>query len=98
MARQQGGQPATKVPEIRRGDTVVVLSGKDAGKRGTINFVTPPSGKIGALGKVATGLPTIRELSRQPFESESLMLDFAAKGSAVTCPPAISQHLVEEVF
>jgi len=40
----------------------------------------------------------IRELFRQPFESESLMLDFAAKGSDVTCPPAISQHLVEEVF
>jgi len=26
----------TKVPEIRRGDTVVVLTGKDAGKRGTV--------------------------------------------------------------
>src|SRR3989442_10585818 len=25
----------THVPEIRKGDTVVVLSGKDAGKRGT---------------------------------------------------------------
>jgi large subunit ribosomal protein L24 len=27
------------VPEIRKGDTVVVLSGRDAGKRGTVNTV-----------------------------------------------------------
>jgi large subunit ribosomal protein L24 len=35
-------QPAprqTKTPEIRKGDTVVVLSGKDAGKRGTVEHV-----------------------------------------------------------
>jgi large subunit ribosomal protein L24 len=30
---------ATKVPEIRKGDTVVVLVGKDAGKRGTVDRV-----------------------------------------------------------
>jgi large subunit ribosomal protein L24 len=30
---------ATKVPEIKKGDTVVVLSGKDAGKRGTVDRV-----------------------------------------------------------
>ena len=29
----------TKVPEIRKGDTVVVLAGKDAGKRGTVEHV-----------------------------------------------------------
>ena len=29
----------TKVPEIRRGDTVVVLRGKDAGKRGVVERV-----------------------------------------------------------
>jgi large subunit ribosomal protein L24 len=29
----------TKVPEIRTGDTVVVLSGKDAGKRGVVERV-----------------------------------------------------------
>jgi large subunit ribosomal protein L24 len=29
----------TKVPEIRKGDTVVLLSGKDAGKRGTVERV-----------------------------------------------------------
>jgi large subunit ribosomal protein L24 len=29
----------TKVPEIRKGDTVIVLSGKDAGKRGKVERV-----------------------------------------------------------
>ena len=29
----------THVPEIRKGDTVLVLSGKDAGKRGTVDRV-----------------------------------------------------------
>jgi large subunit ribosomal protein L24 len=29
----------TKVPEIRKGDTVVVLAGKDAGKRGKVDRV-----------------------------------------------------------
>jgi len=40
----------TRVPEIRKGDTVLVLSGKDAGKRGTVERVlTNPS----ALSHVA---------------------------------------------
>ncbi len=30
---------APKVPEIRKGDTVVVLSGRDAGKQGTVERV-----------------------------------------------------------
>ncbi len=29
----------TKVPEIRKGDTIVVLTGKDAGKRGVVERV-----------------------------------------------------------
>jgi large subunit ribosomal protein L24 len=35
----------TKVPDIRKGDTVVVLAGKDAGKRGQVDRVirTDPS-------------------------------------------------------
>jgi large subunit ribosomal protein L24 len=31
--------PANKVPEVRKGDTVVVLHGKDAGKRGRVDRV-----------------------------------------------------------
>jgi len=43
MARQQQVERATKVPEIRRGDTVLVLGGKDAGKQGTIERIIGPS-------------------------------------------------------
>jgi large subunit ribosomal protein L24 len=39
MAAGQLQKRVTKVPEIRRGDTVVVLTGKDAGKRGTVERV-----------------------------------------------------------
>ena len=36
----------TRVPEIRKGDTVVVLSGKDAGKQGVVDRVlTNPSAR-----------------------------------------------------
>jgi large subunit ribosomal protein L24 len=38
--------PANKVPEIRTGDTVVVMHGKDAGKRGKVERVLRnPSGR-----------------------------------------------------
>ncbi len=33
---------ATKVPEVRKGDTVVILTGKDAGKRGTVDRIVRP--------------------------------------------------------
>jgi large subunit ribosomal protein L24 len=39
MAVRTATQRSPKVPEIRKGDTVVVLSGKDAGKRGTVERV-----------------------------------------------------------
>jgi large subunit ribosomal protein L24 len=39
MARSGAPVRFTKVPEIRKGDTVVVLSGKDAGKRGVVERV-----------------------------------------------------------
>src|SRR5262245_63224291 len=39
MAAHQAPPRATKVPEIRKGDTVVVLVGKDAGKRGTVEHI-----------------------------------------------------------
>ena len=41
------GRPAatrvTKVPEIRTGDTVLVLAGKDAGKRGPVKRIERPA-------------------------------------------------------
>jgi large subunit ribosomal protein L24 len=39
MATRAAAPRATKVPEIRKGDTVVVLTGKDAGKRGVVDQV-----------------------------------------------------------
>jgi large subunit ribosomal protein L24 len=39
MARSDVHPRATRVPDIRRGDEVVVLSGKEAGKRGTVDRV-----------------------------------------------------------
>ena len=39
MAAGKAPPRATKVPEIRTGDTVVVLVGKDAGKRGVVERV-----------------------------------------------------------
>jgi large subunit ribosomal protein L24 len=45
MAAALPRRQVTKVPEIRRGDTVVVLTGKDAGKRGTVErLVRDPQG------------------------------------------------------
>jgi len=39
MAVRSAVAKSPKVPEIRKGDTVVVLSGKDAGKRGKVERV-----------------------------------------------------------
>lgn len=39
MAVRTAVARAPKVPEIRKGDTVVVLAGKDAGKRGAVERV-----------------------------------------------------------
>ena len=39
MATRAAPTRSPKVPEIRKGDTVVVLTGKDAGKRGVVDQV-----------------------------------------------------------
>jgi large subunit ribosomal protein L24 len=55
MARDAGARP-TRVPDIRKGDEVLVLSGKDAGKRGTVERVARnPGGDKKALSKLGTG-------------------------------------------
>ena len=57
----------TKVPEIRRGDTVVVLAGKDAGKRGTVERVirrqaSPSSARsVFRRGSAAGGVSVVVE-------------------------------------
>jgi large subunit ribosomal protein L24 len=42
MART-AARRVTKVPEIRSGDTVLVLAGKDAGKRGEVKSIERPA-------------------------------------------------------
>jgi len=44
-------KPTTKVPEIRSGDTVVVLHGKDAGKRGKVDRVIHGTGVAKTAGR-----------------------------------------------
>ena len=56
----------TKVPEIRKGDTVVVLSGKDAGKRGTVERVirreaSPGGRSMFRRGSSAAGVSVVVE-------------------------------------
>jgi large subunit ribosomal protein L24 len=65
MAPRTGPVRATKVPEIRTGDTVVVLVGKDAGKRGVVErVVRNPQGfkktqaKYGAIFERTSPLAT----------------------------------------
>ncbi|MBF8290139.1 MAG: ribosomal protein [Chloroflexi bacterium] len=49
MARvYEHGRP-TRVPEIRKGDLVVVITGKDAGKRGKVERVIRRTASRGAL-------------------------------------------------
>jgi large subunit ribosomal protein L24 len=47
----------TKVPELRKGDTVVVLAGKDAGKRGTIERVIRREAASGGRSMYRRGSP-----------------------------------------
>jgi large subunit ribosomal protein L24 len=55
---------ATKVPEIRKGDTVVVLVGKDAGKRGTVDrVVRDPQGFKKSSTKYASAWQKVSPLA-----------------------------------
>ncbi len=42
MPRVTEAPRTTKVPEIRKGDQVLILTGKDAGKRGAVERMVPP--------------------------------------------------------
>jgi large subunit ribosomal protein L24 len=60
----QGQRRVTKVPEIRRGDTVVVLTGKDAGKRGTVErIVTNQQGAKKTRTKYGSAFSTMSPLT-----------------------------------
>lgn len=63
----------TKVPEIRRGDTVVVLAGKDAGKRGTVErVVTNQQGHKKTQAKYGGGWAAMSPLSTAAVVVEGL--------------------------
>src|ERR671917_1660122 len=57
MAVRNAPTRGTKVPEIKKGDRVVVLSGKDAGKRGTVERIirqtASPSGTRSAFRRTS---------------------------------------------
>ncbi len=57
MAARTAPVRATKVPEIRKGDTVVVLAGKDAGKRGTVDRVIRRLRRRAAAGACTGAAP-----------------------------------------
>jgi large subunit ribosomal protein L24 len=64
MAERQLKRRVTKVAEIRRGDTVVVLTGKDAGKRGTVERVVhDPQGLKKTRTKYGNRLATMSPLT-----------------------------------
>jgi large subunit ribosomal protein L24 len=49
MPRVHERERPSRVPELRKGDTVVVLTGRDAGKQGTIERVIRRTASRGAL-------------------------------------------------
>ncbi len=63
----------TKVPEIRRGDKVVVLTGKDAGKRGTVErVITNQQGQQKAQAKYGAAWKSMSPLSTTAVVVEGL--------------------------
>jgi large subunit ribosomal protein L24 len=73
MATAQAQRRVTKVPEIRKGDTVVVLSGKDAGKRGTVErVVTNPQGHKKTQTKYGSAWSAMSPLSTTSVVVEGL--------------------------
>jgi large subunit ribosomal protein L24 len=66
MARQDRSARTPKVPEIRKGDTVLVLAGKDAGKRGLVERVIrgssgPTSRSVYRRGAAHSGVTVVVE-------------------------------------
>jgi large subunit ribosomal protein L24 len=73
MAPRNAPVRATKVPEIRTGDTVVVLVGKDAGKRGVVErVVRNPQGYKKTQAKYGAGLERTSPLATASVVVEGL--------------------------
>jgi len=73
MAARQLQRRITKVAEIRRGDTVVVLTGKDAGKRGVVErVVRNPQGFKKSQAKYGAGFERTSPLATASVVVEGL--------------------------
>jgi large subunit ribosomal protein L24 len=73
VTARQAPPRATKVPEIRTGDTVVVLVGKDAGKRGVVErVVRNPQGFKKTHAKYGSGLVRSSSLATASVVVEGL--------------------------
>ena len=73
MALHKSPTRATKVPEIRTGDTVVVLVGKDAGKRGVVErIVRNPQGHKKSQAKYGSGFEKTSPLATASVVVEGL--------------------------
>jgi large subunit ribosomal protein L24 len=73
MTRHSAPVRATKVPEIRTGDTVVVLVGKDAGKRGVVErIVRNPQGHKKSQAKYGSGFEKTSPLATASVVVEGL--------------------------
>ena len=102
MAPQKNA-PANKVPEIRTGDTVVVLHGKDAGKRGKVervlrNPVTSrkvrstwsPTGAAHAVSVVISGVNIAKRHTRPSQKMASDRAPKIQQGGIVDKPMPIA--------
>ncbi|HET7678179.1 MAG TPA: 50S ribosomal protein L24 [Candidatus Limnocylindrales bacterium] len=94
MAASSIAARATKVPDIRRGDRVVVLTGKDAGKQGEVERVVRPDRVVVAGVNIAKRhtKPRARQgrNERQPRVQQGGILDVAqplhVSNVMVVCP------------
>ena len=85
---------APKVPEIRKGDTVVVLSGKDAGKRGTVERVIRQPGFAARRRAASSGAappPAASRSSSRASTSPSATPSRASRAGRTDRMPKIQQ-------
>lgn len=94
MPRAAEAPRATKVPDIRSGDRVVVLTGKDAGKHGEVERIVRPGRVVVAGVNIAKrhSKPRPRQgrTDRQPRIQQGGILDvaqpLAISNVMVVCP------------
>lgn len=108
MAPTQRVTGRTKVPEIRKGDTVLVLTGKDAGRRGEVQRVIrrdpSPSGQRtvyrrtsvkGGVYVVVEGLNVAKRHTKpRPMQSQSDRAPRVQQGGILDIPQPLPVNRV----